>query len=164
MKEGEFGKIRSAVEMHAEEAATKELLEKPKARHFEQAFEFFRAWQELDEEAAGNLISYFSTFKKIKEELGPDTYNLFNSVYQEKQNASLDDQRQGLRQIRGSSLSEEEMEKEALEFTKRSLKKIDSEVKNDERIQKLFAGKEELLEKTLETADIEAEKFLDALI
>lgn len=141
--------IRKAIQNFAEEKALKESLDTPKSRHFEDAFNAYKAMRIFEPDKLEQAIKIRAREQDIKNEMG-NLYNIFQAVWVDVNKESKREIDKAIEQIKANKkMSINDIDQSIDEFELKFIKEKAIEVKNDPRIVSAFSGKEEILNEGL---------------
>jgi hypothetical protein len=135
--------IRKAVKEIAENHAKKDFFDKPEAKHYDSALLSLKLSRFMDNpnEYTNTILANAETYD-MKKEMGEDLHDIFDKVLIEKTNEGMDKVKEKFKQ---------QDVQENINLLSRYLKVKADEVKKDPRIVSVFTGKEELLQKGLDS-------------
>jgi len=138
--------IRKAVEGTAREAASKEFLDKPEARHYEQVFEMFKMMRDSEPKMLEGMIKIAAANKDLEDKLEPESYKVFKMVSNE---LSDDTQKKIAQVMMKIQIREDVNEENLVQELAKAFKNISDDsfrqTIEDPRIKEAFKGKEENL-------------------
>lgn len=142
--------IKKAIQNLAEENASKDSLKVPESKHFENAFNTYKAMRIVDPEGLELSIEVRSREQEIKREMGEELYNVFQQVWTEVNKDNKEEIDNAIKQIKSSkNKSPEDIEQAIDEFELKYIREKANIVKNDLRIILAFSEKKEILSKGL---------------
>lgn len=147
-------KIKKAIQGSAEGMASRESLEKPNSRHFEQAFNLYRQIKSLDINLFKSLITVAAKGKELKDKMGPKLDKIFSSVWNE-QSSKYENEIVSIiiNEINKNRINQKERLHKIYEDIK-------NKILNDSRIISAFSGKEKLLQEVIECSISEVQEIL----
>lgn len=141
-----FQIIRKAIKDLAEENATKESLEVPESRHFDDALKTYKKMRSTDPKGLELSVDIRAREQDIKNKMGKELYEVFDKVWIRVNQNSGKEFNEAIEKIKeNKKMSLEDIEQAIAEFELSFIKGKAREVKNDPRIIKAFSGKEEIL-------------------
>lgn len=147
-----FGDLRYVIKASAKEMAKKEFLDTPEQRHMDTVVKMYQYIKEMDPKFAHQLFAITLEANKLKDELGPDLFPIFEKVWDKELLSSMkEDINTAMDSIvETKDLNHEEYGKETIVVMKRYLDEKIKLLRKDPRIISAFAGKEALLDKNLD--------------
>ncbi len=145
--ENPIKQIRKAIKGLAEESASREFLQEPEKRHYDNALALMKSIREIYPDKIENTIKITAEAQEMKEELGP-AFDVFNAVANDvttKMQTKVSDAL--LVFTEREDLTDENAESEYRNLTDRIVGDILKQIRYDERIGSAFTGKEDSLNK-----------------
>jgi len=145
--------IKKAVQRMAEESAEKESLDKPEQRHYDDVFTSYKILRMLEPKRLEVYIKTTAKSQELKNEIGAELFNVFDEVWIDATKEGKSEIKNEVDQLESTFklLFPKEYNSELERIDKKYLKEKAEQVKNDPRVVQAFSGKEELLNKALDT-------------
>ncbi len=143
--------IRKAIRGNAEMMANKEYLNVPEQRHIDSILDMYRTIQLMSPKLLHKYLMISARGTEVYDETGKDLHTIFEKVWDELTANLKNDIEPGLESIgKTKNLSHKELQDKKFDMLTRYFKTKSDELKKDPRIIIAFAGKEKLLDKTID--------------